>query len=52
MMTKAISPTPGMFLEELADKIIGRIERSAVTGFKGAMDELIRYHRFLLDVRG
>ena len=44
-------PTPGMFLEELADKIIGRIERSAVTGFKGAMDELIRYHRFLLDVQ-
>lgn len=44
-------PTPGMFLEELADKIIGQIERLAVTGFKGAMDELLRYHRFLLDVQ-
>jgi hypothetical protein len=44
-------PTPGMFLEELADKIIGQVDRSAITGFKGAMDELIRYHRFLLDVQ-
>ena len=44
-------PIPGMFLEELADKIIGQIERLAVTGFKGAMDELLRYHRFLLDIQ-
>jgi hypothetical protein len=37
-------------LEELADKVIEQIERAAVTGFKGALDELIRYHRFVLDV--
>lgn len=43
-------PTPATFLEELADKVIAQIERSAVTGFKTALDEMVRYHRFLLDL--
>jgi hypothetical protein len=42
-------PTPSNFLEELADRVIGQIERTAITGFKGALDEFIRYHCFILD---
>jgi hypothetical protein len=42
-------PTPSNFLEELADRVIGQIERTAITGFKGALDEFLRYHRFILD---
>ena len=33
-------PTPSNFLEELADRVIAQIERNAITGFKGAFDEL------------
>jgi hypothetical protein len=43
-------PTPANFLEELADKVISQIDRLATTGFKVALDEMIRYHRFLLEV--
>jgi hypothetical protein len=43
-------PTPARFLEELTDKVIAQIEQAAVTGFKSALDETLRYHRFLLDV--
>lgn len=42
-------PTPSDFLEELADRVIAQIERNAITGFKGAFDELTRFHVFLLD---
>jgi hypothetical protein len=42
-------PTPSDFLEELADRVIAQIERNAITGFKGAFDELTRFHAFLLD---
>jgi hypothetical protein len=42
-------PTPSDFLEELADRVIAQIERNAITGFKGAFDELTRFHIFLLD---
>jgi hypothetical protein len=42
-------PTPSNFLEELADRVIAQIERNAITGFKGALDELTRFHVFLLD---
>lgn len=40
--------TPSAFLEELADKVIGQIERLATTGFKTALDEMVRYHSFLI----
>ena len=40
-------PTPSNFLEELADRVFAQIERNAITGFKGALDELT--HVFLLD---
>jgi hypothetical protein len=43
-------PTPANFLEELAERVIGQIELAAVTGFKSALDEMIRYHRFVLDI--
>jgi hypothetical protein len=42
-------PTPSDFLEELADRVVAQIERNAITGFKGALDELTRFHVFLLD---
>ncbi len=42
-------PTPSNFIEELADRVIAQIERNAITGFKGAFDELLRFHIFLLD---
>jgi hypothetical protein len=42
-------PTPSDFLEELADRVIAQIERNAITGFKGAFDELTRFHVFLLE---
>ena len=44
-------PTPNEFIEELADKLVGQITKSSITGFKAAMDELTRYHRFLLDTQ-
>jgi hypothetical protein len=43
-------PMPANFIEELADKVIGQIDRLAITGFKSALDELVRYHKFLLEV--
>ena len=43
-------PTPDSFLEDLAAKVIGQIERLATSGFKAALDEMARYHRFLLEV--
>ena len=42
-------PKPSDFLEELADRVIAQIERNAITAFKGAFDELTRFHNFLLD---
>jgi hypothetical protein len=42
-------PTPANLLEELADKVVGQIDRLAITGFKSALDEMLRYHRFLID---
>jgi hypothetical protein len=42
-------PTPSDFLEELADRVIAQVERSAITGFKSAFDELTRFHGFLLE---
>jgi hypothetical protein len=42
-------PTPSNFIEELADRVIAQIERNAITGFKGAFEEFLRFHVFLLD---
>ena len=41
-------PTPDNFLEQLVDKVIGQIEQTAETGFRAALDELVRYHCFIL----
>ncbi len=41
-------PTPDNFLEQLVDKLVGQIEQTAATGFRAALDEVIRYHRFIL----
>jgi hypothetical protein len=43
-------PTPTNLLEELQDKVIGYIERSAETGFRQAFDEATNYHSFLLEL--
>ena len=45
-------PLPSEILEELSDKVIVAIENLAATGFKAALDEMIQYHRFLLDAYG
>jgi hypothetical protein len=41
-------PTPEQIMEELADRVIAQIDRRAPVAFEGALDELVRYHRFLL----
>lgn len=41
-------PTPDNFLEQLVDKLVGQIEQTAATGFRAALDEVVRYHRFIL----
>jgi hypothetical protein len=41
-------PSPANFLEQLVDKVIGQIEQTAETGFRAALDELVRYHCFIL----
>ncbi len=43
-------PTPGDIIEELADKVIAQIDRLAMTGFNAALDELVGYHTFLLEL--
>jgi hypothetical protein len=48
MMNKKL-PSPSDVLEELADKVIVGIDNLAVTTFRSALDEMLRYHRFLLD---
>ncbi len=35
--TRTVAPSPSAFLEELADKVIGQIDRLAVTGFNAAL---------------
>lgn len=45
---KRSSPSPAAFLEMLIDKAVGQIDRTAITGFKNALNELIQYHRFIL----
>lgn len=47
-MNKSL-PLPSDILEELADKVIIAIDDLAVTTFKTAIEEMIQYHRFLLD---
>jgi len=41
-------PEPDQILEELADRVIAQIDRRAPVAFEGALEELVRYHRFLL----
>ena len=41
-------PTPENFLEQLIDKVVKQIEVSTETGFKAALAEAIKYHRFIL----
>jgi len=42
-------PTPSNILEQLADKVVVGIDNLAVTAFKAALDEMTRYHQFLLN---
>jgi hypothetical protein len=43
--------TPNSFMEELTDKLVGQIEKSALSGFKTALAELVRYHSFILSTQ-
>jgi hypothetical protein len=38
-------------MEELADQLIGQIDRTAETGFNAALDELVRFHTFILEAQ-
>ncbi len=42
-------PGPSDMLEELADKAIAQMSRLAVTSFETALDELVDFHKFLID---
>lgn len=42
-------PGPSDMLEELADKVIGQMDRLAVTSFQNALEEMIDFHRFLIE---
>ncbi len=42
-------PRPADMLEELGDKVIGHMDRLAVTSFRDALDEMIDFHRFLIE---
>jgi hypothetical protein len=44
-------PTPDNFMEQLVDKLVRQIEQTAATGFRAALDEVIRYHRFILETQ-
>jgi hypothetical protein len=43
--------TPDSFMEELTDKLVGQIEKSALMGFKTALAELVSYHSFILSTQ-
>jgi hypothetical protein len=47
---RADLPSPRQILEELSDKAIEQIDRLAPVAFDGALEELVRYHRFLLSL--
>lgn len=49
---RADLPSPKQILEELSDKAIEQIDRLAPVAFDGALEELVRYHRFLLSLNG
>ncbi|MDX0542054.1 hypothetical protein GOC91_03350 [Sinorhizobium medicae] len=44
------APTSEQIMEDLANKVALQIERLASVAFDRALDELIRYHRFLLSL--
>lgn len=44
-------PTPDDIIEELADQLVSQINRTAVTGFEAALNELIEFHKFVLDAQ-
>jgi len=41
-------PAPENFLKQLIDKVVKQTEASSTTGFDAALDEVVRYHRFVL----
>lgn len=45
---EADMPTPANFLEQLVDKLIAQIDKSATTGFRAALNVVVQYHRFIL----
>jgi hypothetical protein len=49
---RADLPSPRQILEELSDKAIDQIDRLAPVAFDNALQELVRYHKFLLSLNG
>lgn len=45
-------PRPVDVLEELAEKVLGQIDRLSPASFNSALDEMIEYHQFLLEAYG
>jgi hypothetical protein len=43
-------PTPDQMLEELVDRVGANIDRNAPIAFDNSLRELVRYHRFLLEL--
>jgi hypothetical protein len=41
-------PAPDEIMEELADRAVSNLDRRAPVAFEASLDELVRYHRFLL----
>lgn len=41
-------PTPNNFLEQLVDKLVQQVGQNTPSGFRSALDETIRFHRFIL----
>lgn len=41
-------PTQAQIIEELADRVAAQIDQRRPVAFDGALEELVRYHRFLL----
>ena len=45
-------PRPADILDELGEKVIEQVGRLSTNGFDAAFDDMVRYHRFLLEAYG
>lgn len=45
-----ITTTPATILEELAEEVVAQADARALVGFRRSLDEMVRYHRFLIEI--